>query len=517
MIFNTEHLAELISPARTIVGRVELYKGSTLSQVFTHDGALSSFTVSRVGDKKFFGYGIGQELELKLVDRERAINVEENDILKVVFEVEGAAAIYPTPFFYVSADIKRDENTNALTIKAYDALYKAKSHTFSELDLGTSYAIGDVGNAVCWALGLPFFNVVAEEGGAAFGTWYEEGANFEGTETLREVLDAIASATQTIYYIDANNYLVFRELIKDAAPDLMIRKADYFTLTTGSNRILSDICSATELGDNVSISAPGISGEIQYIRDNPFWELREDIDTLLEQAIVVAGGLSINEFTCKWRGNYLLEPGDKINLISKNDINVISFLLNDKYTYNGGLSAESSWSYADTDETASNPVTLGDALKKTYAKVDKANKQIEIVAGETAAIKLTNESIQSSVSKLDNNMAEVIAEVNTKVSADDVTISIEKALTDQGVSAVTTTTGFTFNKEGLHISKSGSEITTTITEDGMTVLRNNDEVLVADNLGVKAEDLHATTFLIIGENSRLEDYGSRTGCFWIGR
>ena len=50
--------------------------------------------------------------------------------------------------------------------------------------------------------------------------------------------------------------------------------------------------------------------------------------------------------------------------------------------------------------------------------------------------------------------------------------------------------------------------------------KNDDEVLVADHDGVKAEDLHATTYLIIGKNSRFEDYKSglqqRTGCFWIG-
>jgi hypothetical protein len=59
-------------------------------------------------------------------------------------------------------------------------------------------------------------------------------------------------------------------------------------------------------------------------------------------------------------------------------------------------------------------------------------------------------------------------------------------------------------------------MTTTITEDGMTVYRNEEAVLVADNEGVKAEDLHATTYLIVGQFSRFEDYGDRTGCFWIG-
>ncbi|MBE6782978.1 MAG: hypothetical protein E7536_03085 [Ruminococcaceae bacterium] len=63
----------------------------------------------------------------------------------------------------------------------------------------------------------------------------------------------------------------------------------------------------------------------------------------------------------------------------------------------------------------------------------------------------------------------------------------------------------------------GKEIKTQITEDGMTVYKNDEEVLVANNEGVKAEDLHATTYLIIGTNSRFEDYGNgRTGCFWIG-
>ena len=58
---------------------------------------------------------------------------------------------------------------------------------------------------------------------------------------------------------------------------------------------------------------------------------------------------------------------------------------------------------------------------------------------------------------------------------------------------------------------------TQITEDGMTVYKNNESVLVANNVGVEAVNLHATTYLIIGNNSRFENYNdTRTGCFWIG-
>jgi hypothetical protein len=60
---------------------------------------------------------------------------------------------------------------------------------------------------------------------------------------------------------------------------------------------------------------------------------------------------------------------------------------------------------------------------------------------------------------------------------------------------------------------------TLITEDGLTVKRGHEVTLSANNEGVIAEDLHATTYLLIGANSRFEDFenGTRTGCFWIGR
>jgi hypothetical protein len=107
-------------------------------------------------------------------------------------------------------------------------------------------------------------------------------------------------------------------------------------------------------------------------------------------------------------------------------------------------------------------------------------------------------------------------EVNLKMSSEEVEIAISSSL-ENGIDKVTTSTGFTFDSKGLNISKSGSELVTLISEDGMTIEKSGSEVLVADNQGVRAEDLHATTYLIIGDNSRFENFGnSRTACFWIG-
>lgn len=100
-----------------------------------------------------------------------------------------------------------------------------------------------------------------------------------------------------------------------------------------------------------------------------------------------------------------------------------------------------------------------------------------------------------------------------KVTADTEKLKEEVAA---GVSSVSNAVG-TFNSDGLRISRSGSEMTTQITDNGMTVSRNEQQVLVANAQGVDAENLHATTYLIVGKYSRFEDYGdNRTGCFWIG-
>lgn len=92
-----------------------------------------------------------------------------------------------------------------------------------------------------------------------------------------------------------------------------------------------------------------------------------------------------------------------------------------------------------------------------------------------------------------------------------------QSVNTEGVAKVSTTTGYTFDENGITVEKSGREIKTQITEDGMRVYKNKKDMLVADSEGVKAVDLHASTYLSIGGRSRFENYeADRTGCFWIG-
>lgn len=706
------------SPVRIIYARVELLCGSTLLDTFRYRDKLISFSIERVGDEsKFFGYGICHRLNVKVIDTNRELNITTANQLDIAFGV-GSDYVYTCPLFYVS-EVHRNETTNELSITAYDALYTASNHTVKELSVfGYGYTTRALAEDCAALMGIPF--KIENVNDNSFSTYYPQGANFEGNESIREVLDAIAEATQTIYYINSEWVLVFKRLDMNGAAALTIDKEMYYSLDSKDNRRLTTIAHITELGDNLaanaatnpivitkqpynnnvstngtaifSVEARGesltyqweylplntavwrnntmngnttnkltfsakdyhngymyrclikdasgneirtnevlltinnnefritynpasiaanvgdnveftvsaraaskyqwqqslnnadwydmdgytaanlslelnnsnilflyrckvsnsagevlysdaasitpisfLSGTTQYVRNNPLWDMREDTAQLVENAISSLGGFTINQFNCEWRGNFLLEIGDKIELITKDDESAVSYLLNDTIEYNGYYSQKTQWNYNNNDaETDSNPTTIGDALKQTYAKVDKVNKEIALMVSDIgaakediAAITLNTDSINATVSAIQETTTNAISGVNDEIATlknsvsarmteEDVKITIQNELSN-GVDKVETNTGFTFNDEGLTVERSGSEMKTQITEDGMLVYKNGEAVLTANNIGVDAVNLHATTYLIIGNNSRFEDYGyGRTGCFWIG-
>lgn len=537
MLVNNNALTALKTPVRRVEGRVYAYNanGST-AYTFRHDDKLKEFTVERIGDNsKFFGYGICHKANIKVLDTDREITLNTSQKIYPYFVNRGTAteSIFPYPFMDVT-EVHRDENTNELSITCYDPLYKATKHTVSELELETPYTIGYFVMACVQFLGLSDVVVInMDEEDSVFYLEYEEGANFEGTETIREAFDAVAEATQTIYYVDRLNRLVLKRLDISGDALLTIEKPDYITLETKTNRRLSTIVHVTELDEDGIPKTTGESGSTQYVRDNPFWEKREreDIEALVQNAINAAGGLTINQFECNWRGNYLLEVGDKIDLVTKDGNTVTSYVLDDTVSYNGALSEKTRWSYTESSgESESKPTTLGEAVKQTYARVDRVNHEVELVASKAdanesaiAAIKATTEGITASVENIQSaadstnqSLETLTKKVEATVTAEDVKLQISTEM-EKGVDKVTTKTGFTFDENGLTVDKDDSEMKTTISDDGMKVYKNDEEVLTANNEGVKATNLHADTYLIIGTNSRIEDFGSdRTAIFWIG-
>ena len=633
------------SPQRKIQGKVELYNGSTRLNTFLATDKLQEITVSRTSEKgKFFGFGICQQATVKIVDKLGELTFSKGQKLRTSFRANDTGAYEVVcPSFYIK-EVKHDEKANTFTLTSYDALDASTARVWADLGIMPPYTLSDVVERITSLLGLSGHSVPP-----GFTLNYENGANFAENDTtnLRTVLNAIAEVTQTIYYVDSYDRLVFKRLSNTSDPVLTISKQDYFELTTALPITLTKIMSVTELGNNEH--AGDENGACQYIRDNPFWNTRTDLATLLPVALARVNGLVIVPYNIKWRGNFLTEICDKVSIQTKDNSYISTYILDDSFTYNGGFNQTGSWEYNPDSEktTASNPVTIGEKLNQTFARVDKIEKNITLYVGDIvnevlptkiedaietittdlnkaiedvekalgeeiddvetnlgkeiddlntafgkdisdlkattsthteniSQLTLTSTAINNEVSSLKettttitDNLGEVVAEQtsikedvgNLQIQSSNITASVssvEKLITsldteidnvsdqansridtlssdvalkldkkgveitvdqklESGVDKVVTASKkYTFDDRGLNISATDSEFSTEVTENGMRIYKHSSEVLTVDNQGVQAADLHARTFLIIGENSRLEDRGNRTACFWIG-
>jgi hypothetical protein len=520
----------ITSMSRTVKGKVELYKGSTLSGTFYSTDLLSSIKIEKTPTHgNFFGYSICQKATVELLDKDGSIDIVKGDKIKPYIGAtsEGFATEYADTCYFIVDEVVRDEVKKIVSVTAYDLLNEAKKHTQNELNITFPITIRNYADAVASILGT---TIVWEIGNKNFYNFYYTEAyqpNFEGTETLRDVLDALAQASGTVCFVKYDNTICFKRINLGVVST--IQKRDYFSLKISKPLTLTKVTSATQLGDNLSSGTEDGYNQIFY--DNPFIELHPDNEEAIEDLLDCVSGSVIYPYEIKWRGNPAFEIGDRLTLTLEDDSTVDIVYLGETIKYTGGLSATSEWKEKEQESVHSTPTTIGEAIKQTYAKVDKVNKQIDIVASESSAnaeaiasLQLNTESITLSVDETNKSVNDAIENFNSdieelnaelKLTKNELTLDFTKQINDKN--EITTATGYRFDADGLTVSKSGSEITTQITEDGMTVSKGGTVVLTANNIGVDAENLHATTYLIIGENSRFEDYGTnRTGCFWIG-
>ena len=517
------------TPVRHITAKVELYNGSTLLNTFNYNDYLKSIEIDRIAEEnKLFGFTICQKAKIKVLDKQASFSISEGNRVIIYFN-HGEGYISPFPELYVS-EVSRDKNTNELTFSASDLMVEASKHTVNELSI-SSYTIYDFAFACAQLLkanGVNLANINASD--SALNLFYTEGANFDGTESIRQALTAVAEATQAIIYFDNRNRLTIKRTLRGSAVDTF-ETSDYFSFETKGSKRVRGLAHITELGDNVEAKNSWENGETFYIRNNPFYELREDIGEILQTAVNLFERSPFALYELNARGNYLLELGDYFGIRSKAGGASGAFLLNDSIKYSGGLSQRIYFNYGNNIETPTNPATIGESLKQTSAKVDKVNRTIELLASESdiansrlSALEVTTEGISAQVvyaqqvnDDLNNSLNDLTKRVEATLTAEEILLEIKTEIAN-GTGKVETATGYSFNENGLTVSKSGSEMETTITEDGMTVNKDGNAVLTANNEGVSAIDLHATTFLIVGRNSRFEDYDNhtRTACFWIG-
>ena len=213
-------------------------------------------------------------------------------------------------------------------------------------------------------------------------------------------------------------------------------------------------------------------------------------------------------------------------------VQIISIPTNAVYARLGAICGASSY---DTSikikfELGNKPTDYNLAPEDMESEISTIRSETKTLNETVTSLQLGADSINASVKSLEetvtrtsdglaNDISIIQEQVNLAMTSEDVKIEIKNQLIN-GTNKVSTTTGYTFDEDGLNISKSDSEMKTQITEDGMKIYKNDDIMLTANNQGVDAKNLHATTYLIIGGNSRMEDFiengSKRTAVFWIG-
>ena len=248
----------------------------------------------------------------------------------------------------------------------------------------------------------------------------------------------------------------------------------------------------------------------------------EDLESL--QAVAaelynILQGVTYTPCKVKLPANTEICPGDILSVTDRNGVTVPVYVM--KKEQAGPYETLECTGSANRDSvTATNGAKLT-ALSGSVLELQMSMEGIRAenlrADGRTSSLEMTVEGLRTQVTTQETGLADMTARMTAvEQNAEGLSVQVQSVKND-GVSKVSTATGYTFNETGMTVEKSGREIKTRISEDGMQVFKNSETVLTANSEGVDAVDLHASTYLVVGDRSRFENYGAdRTGCFWVG-
>lgn len=217
--------------------------------------------------------------------------------------------------------------------------------------------------------------------------------------------------------------------------------------------------------------------------------------------------------------NRLICPGDILSVTDRNGRTVPVYVMKKVQTGPWEVLECTGSAYRDSTTVTNNTklTALSGSVLELQMSMEGIRTENRRADGRMAALELSVDGLKTDVKNQSVDLEDVVTRVTSvEQTAEGLSLQV-KSVKNDGVSKVSTATGYTFDETGMTVEKSGREIKTQITEDGMRVYKNKKAVLTASSEGVDAVDLHASTYLIVGGRSRFENYGAdRTGCFWIG-
>lgn len=223
-----------------------------------------------------------------------------------------------------------------------------------------------------------------------------------------------------------------------------------------------------------------------------------------------------------------IHAGNIVGITDRNGLSFTAYVMT-KTTSGQKDTLECTGSHRLESTTAVNNQTykaLSGKVLNLRTDVDGLKVENKNATGEMARLNVTVGGIDTRVSAqestakgLDTRLS-VVEETATQVK-----ISVQ-SIQENGVSKVSNEFGLTIDESAVTIHRSGSEMTNSLDEKGMYVIRDKGtsketSMLQADAYGVIARDVQVHNYLTIGDHARFEDYNNgtdskRTACFWVG-
>ena len=373
---------------------------------------------------------------------------------------------------YIVNKVEEQKDKRSYLITCYDKmLYSMVDYE----DLGITYpiTIRNYINAICTKLGLTFANASDTFANYDKQIDHELFLDAEGYSleyTFRDVLDQLAQVTASTICINDNDELEIRYISSNSVATIDQNYLDNVNIEMGEvyGPINSIVLSRAAESDNVylqddeSIALNGLC-ELKII-DNQIMNFQDRSD-YLEDILEQLDGLTYYTNDYKTKGITYLELCDKYQLSALNNT-YTCIMLNDEINVTQGLKEQ-----IHTD--------MPNETITDYKKADKTDRRI-------------------------NQAYIIVDKQNDKIEAQAETINIIATHIDRetgDVREVTTTTGFTFNADGLNIYKNDTTYNTqidntgTFYKDGTTVLSQTTKD------GTKTKDLDIFGYNRYGEDN----------------
>lgn len=402
---------------------------------------------------------------------------------------------------YLINEMEKDEAAQSIKLVCYDLMLQSMIPYDLALDYKQGVTVKDFLDAICdrlgWAKGYTTFHNCDA---------LVDGEKYDKSDTFRDALDDIAEvAGGMIGFVDDALTVIYPTNSGE-----VIDEENLKSLTMGKKYgpINSVVLSRAPQEDNIyrqdadSITQYGMT-EIRIENNQIMDTHREDFMDGICNALM---GLSFEIYELESFGIGYLSFGDFFAIKTADGTEHKALMLCDDLKITQGVSEESKLEEPEITNTDYSAASETDkTLRKTILRVNKQNNQIEALVSRTDA--------------MESGLAEVTKKTEVLITPEEVEIKISEAI--DGIDSVTTSTGYTFDKDGLNIHKDGEEMHNTLDNKGMYVRRGDTDMLIADSDGVVAYNLTSRQFLIVGENARFEDYnngtsGKRTACFYIG-